>query len=64
MIAHNAMVTVHRPIYQRIGRREPARPLQEFLTDQMSYSPAEADRIWRLVRQCAEGCNQVVASEA
>ncbi|WGR74327.1 MULTISPECIES: hypothetical protein [unclassified Bradyrhizobium] len=58
MIPRNAEPTSHRPVYQRIGRTEPARTAQRDLPEQpLSYSPTEAERVWRLLRQSAEGCN-------
>lgn len=52
------IVISHRPIYARIGRDEPAVTNQRDLPNLVSYSPTEADRVWKLLRQSAEGCNQ------
>lgn len=52
-------VTSHRSPYPRIGRAEPVVASQRDLPNLVSYSPTEAERVWKLLRQCAEGCNQV-----
>jgi hypothetical protein len=53
----------HRPVYKRIDLHpvrakelpEPTNALQELLRS------TEADRIWAITRQTAEGCNQPAA---
>lgn len=55
IISRYAYVLENRPIYRRIGRDEPQRAVQRDLPDVVSYSPTEADRIWRITRQTAEG---------
>lgn len=57
-------VVMHRPVYQRHGRPDGPKPLQEHMADQMSYSPAYADFVWRLLKQCAEGANPPVVDQS
>jgi hypothetical protein len=51
-------VVMHRPPLPRIDLN-PVRKRPEDVTEMdFSYSPAECARIWGLIRQSAEGCNQ------
>jgi hypothetical protein len=50
-------VVLHRTPRPRIDLN-PVRKRPEDVTEMdFSYSPAECDRIWGLIRQSAEGCN-------
>lgn len=58
------IVVMHRPPRPRIDFT-PVWPKAVHGTDsdQFSYSPVHCDRVWALVRQCAEGTNPAGGAE-
>jgi hypothetical protein len=63
MIPRNPTVVMHRPPLKRIGDAR-TRPVEAAVVDlgwEERY--VEQQRIWGLLRQSAEGCNQVAVAE-
>lgn len=56
-------VVLHRPPLPRIDLNPVRTPSADGAGAGFSYSPAECARIWGLIRQSAEGCNQVGSVE-
>jgi hypothetical protein len=58
------IVIAHRPPLKRIDTSRPARPAEPPSIDLDCIGRfTEQERIWRLLRQSAEGCNSVEVGE-
>jgi hypothetical protein len=59
------IVTEHRPPLKRIDNSRPARPAEAPTIDLNCIAAfQEQERIWKLLRQSAEGCNSVAEEVA